>query len=225
MSILDPIEQELLALSAKIPLTIFSPLAALIEEVVAPIPSPIVMAVTGSVAEAQGMGWTGLIWLSFLGAIGKTIGAMILYVIADKAEDWIFGNFGKFLGITHKELEDIGKHFTGSWKDGLLVFLGRAIPIMPSAPVSVISGIVKIDLKSYIPATFLGSFVRNIQYIYLGYAGLRTYESLLHGLDTAESMMQILLLGMVLGVVAWAYYTRHKKKDVIAWIKEKLNRS
>jgi membrane protein DedA with SNARE-associated domain len=162
MNIIDQITSQLSALADKIPVEMFVFIGALIEEVVAPIPSPVVMTLAGTIAEAKEQPLIFLFYLSLIGAIGKSIGSYLLYVLADKLEDIFMGRYGKFFGVSHKEVEQFGKHFKGSFKDAIVVFFSRAIPIVPTAPVSIVCGAIKLPLKSYLISGFFGLLVRNI---------------------------------------------------------------
>ncbi len=209
---LKTIEEALKNSVTYLPLELSSFLGGFIEEVIAPIPSPFVMAAVGSAAYAQSKGLLSLLVLGLTGAIGKTLGAWIVYIIADKLEDVVVGKLGRFLGVSHKEIESIGKHFKGNWKDGLMLFVLRVLPIVPSSPISVVSGIIKIDLPTYLTATFAGNFFRNLIYIYLGYAGVSAYQSVLSGMDNMESVVQIVIFFSLLALVGWIYYKRFQKE-------------
>lgn len=221
MALMAQIEQQLIAMAEKVPVEIFCFFGAMIEEIVAPIPSPLVMTVTGSIAEAQGQTFAYLFWLALIGAIGKTFGSWIVYMVSDKAEDVVIGKWGKFLGVGHKEVESIGKHFSGGWKDDVILFVARALPIMPTAPVSIVCGVIKVNMRTYIVSTFFGTYIRNMIYLYLGFAGLSTYQNLLGGLDSLESIVQVLMAGVVLGAVVFAYY-RRSKGDFLEQFKRKM---
>lgn len=199
-------------LSEVIPVELFVLIGSLIEEIVAPIPSPFVMTLAGSLAKLQGQGWIYILWLSALGAVGKTAGAWVLYIVADKLEDLFAGKVGKLLGFSHKELEDIGKRLNGGWKDNVVLFVLRALPIMPSAPVSLACGVIKINMRTYISSTFFGTMVRNLLYLYLGYAGVSNYKNIIDGFEGVESIIQIVIfltIGIVIGLV---YLQRHRSK-------------
>ena len=205
--------EEVLKNSANyLPLEMSSFLGGFIEEVIAPIPSPFVMAAVGSAAFAQSKGLAALVWLAVIGSIGKTLGAWVIYFISDKLEDVIVGKFGKFLGVSHQEVEKLGKRFNGGWRDDVILFFLRALPIVPSSPVSVVCGILKINLRTYLVSTLFGNFFRNFVYIYLGYAEFSAYQSVLSGLDNMESIVQIVIFLSLLGFVGWIYYQRHKNK-------------
>lgn len=209
---LENLEHQLLVFSQIVPLEIFTFFGALVEEVIAPIPSPIIMTTAGSIAFSQGRALIYLLVLALIGSLGKTIGAWILYFIADKGEDVILTRFGKFIGINHTHVEQIGKKLGNGWRDYVVLTGLRALPVMPSAPISVVCGILKIDLKTYLISTFAGTTLRNLLFIYLGYSSLSTFENIVHGFEKTESLIQIVLLVGVAGIIAFAYYKRHKSK-------------
>ncbi len=209
--LLHTIEEALKNSANYLPLELSSFLGGMIEEIIAPIPSPFVMAAVGSAAYAQSKGIVYMLWLAVLGSLGKTIGSWVIYVVADKLEDVVIKKLGPFIGVSHEEVESIGKHLKGGWKDLLILFTLRALPIVPSSPVSAVCGIIKTDFKVYILATFLGNIPRNMIYIYLGFAGVSAYESVLRGMSSAESIMQVVIFGAVAAFVGWIYYKRHKR--------------
>lgn len=221
MSIFAGAETILLSYAQKVPLDLFIFGGAMVEEILAPIPSPVVMTLGGSIALAQQFPWVMLLWLALIGAVGKTLGSWIVYFVSDKAEDLVVGKFGKFLGVTHKEIENIGKYFYGDWRDDLIILLARALPIMPTAPVSIACGVIKVNLRSYLVGTFFGTYFRNVMYLWLGFAGLASLESIMGGLDTAESVVQMLMVALLLIVLAIVYY-RRSKTDFMSRIKKKI---
>lgn len=223
MHIFTTATEYLEALSLLVPVEFFTFIGALIEEIIAPIPSPIIMTLAGSIASSQDKTVVFLLWLALIGAIGKIIGSVVLYVVSDKAEDFILGKFGRFLGITHAEVESWGRHFSKGSTETFLLFLSRAIPIVPTAPISVIAGLLKLNFKKYILASFVGYLIRNIIYLYFGYVGHESYQNVLSGLDSLESLVQIVMVVVLGSVIAWMYYKR-SKVDALEVIKAKLNK-
>ncbi len=209
-SLIDPLIKLLHQLAGVVPLPVFTFVGALIEEIVAPIPSPIVMTLAGSMAASLGASWIYLGWLALIGAVGKTIGSYIVYVIADKGEDLIMIKFGKYIGLTHREVETISKHLNHGWRDEIVIFLLRAVPIMPTAPVSIVCGMIKVRLATYLSATFFGTLVRNIFYLYLGFTSVGALESLNEGIDSMEKFGYIILLGLIALLFGYIYYQKKK---------------
>lgn len=213
-SLINPLIELLHQLAGVVPLPVFTFVGALIEEIVAPIPSPIVMTLAGSMAASLGSPWTYLGWLALIGAIGKTIGSYVIYLVADKGEDLIMTKFGKYIGITHREVESISKHLNHGWRDEVVIFLLRAIPIMPTAPVSIVCGMIKVRLTTYLSATFFGTLVRNIFYLYLGYTSVGALESLNEGIDSMEKFGYIILLGLIALLFGYIYYQKKNNAGI-----------
>ena len=142
----------------------------------------------------------------------------MIYIISDKAEDFIVGKLGKILGVTHNEIERLGKQFDGTGRDYIFLFLLRFVPIVPTSPISIICGIIKIDLKKYLITSFSGYFLRNMIYLYLGYIG---YSSISQGFDSAESIIKLLLALLIGSVIVYLYFRRNKI-DAVSVIKNKL---
>lgn len=162
-------------LSQKLPLEVFCFLGSLIEEIVGPIPSPVILMSSGSIASQRGIHWYYLIILAMFASAGKTIASWLIFYITDKTEDFLLSKFGRLLGVSHKNVEKIGSYFNGSWKDDFLIFIFRAIPIFPTTTVSVACGFIKIDQKSFIRSTFFGFFIRSLFILYLGYQGIESF--------------------------------------------------
>lgn len=204
----------LTVISTSVPLPIFTFLGALIEEIIAPIPSPVVMTLAGSLAFSANQNWIYLILLAFTGSIGKTLGAYAIYFIAGKAEDVIVTKFGKFIGVSQKEVEKISKKLNSGTRDDIVLFFLRAIPIIPTAPVSVVCGLIKTNLKTYLYSTFLGTLVRNIIYLYLGFTTINALDSINSGIDKFEKIGYAIVLLLVALIFFFIY--KYKKKEELS---------
>ncbi|MEK7511090.1 MAG: VTT domain-containing protein [Patescibacteria group bacterium] len=202
----------LTSLAYVLPLELFVFFGSFIEEIVAPIPSVLITTLAGSLALAAGYGWWGLLWLAALASVGKSIGCAILYVIADKAEDFLLVRLGPKIGITHAEVERVGKYFTGGVRDYLILIFIRALPLSPSLPISVGAGIIKIPFGLYNIATFIGNLIRSLLFIAVGYTGFSAYQNLLNQATSIESLIQI-ALAVCLGLfVLYIYYLRRVRE-------------
>ena len=204
------LEQLLISYADKLPLEVFLFLGSILEEVIAPIPSPFIPVAAGSVSALQAKPLIFLFWLAAFGAVGKLIGAWVLYIFADYAEDIVLGKFGKILGVSHKEIESVGKHLTGGHRDLIVLTVLRALPIMSSTLVSVVSGVLKINKKTYTIATLVGTYIRDLLFLYFGFAGLQTFGSLVNGLEDTESKIQAVSGGVILVLLVWLFFKRRK---------------
>lgn len=209
-SLFAPLIDSLHTLSTTVPLPLFTALGAAIEEIIAPIPSPLVMTLSGSLAAAASHAGPYLLYLAIVGALAKTAASYLVYLISDLAEDIVMQRFGRLLGVSHQEVEKFGSQFRGGSRDWLVMLALRAIPIIPTAPVSVIAGLLKLKLPMYLWTTLIGYAVRNYFYLYLGATSVDALESLNQGLSSLENIGYVILFVLLL---ALTYYFYRKRRD------------
>lgn len=203
-----------------VPLSQFVLIGGIVEELLAPIPSPLVATLAGSIASTQGIGIPGLLWICALATLSKTVGASVFYFLGDKIEDLIIPRFGKYIGVTHEDLESFGERFQGTWKDVLVLLLLRSIPMMPSTPISAVCGVLKVTKKTFFIGTYIGFYIREMTFIVLGYTGLAALDSLMSGIDTAETVLKILVVGSAFLFLAWLWWKR-KTGNPAHWLQRK----
>lgn len=213
LSMFALLEEQLLTYVHTLSLEMFVFLASFIEEVVAPIPSPTVMVLAGSFAQIQSYTLLQLIPLAVLGAFGKTIGAIIVYIISDKAEDVVMTRFGKFFNVTHDDVERFGKKLGKGPRDYFLLTGLRALPIMPSVLLSVGSGLLKVPMRVFIVSTFLGTIVRDGVYLYAGYVGTEALAAFVNLSSHLESYVEVLIVLVLVLLIGFSLYKKRKKSS------------
>jgi membrane protein DedA with SNARE-associated domain len=207
-SLIAPFISYLHELSTITPLPWFIAVGAFIEEVIAPIPSPLVMTLGGSLAASSNQAFIYLFWLALIGSVAKTGASYIVYVISDKAEDLVLNKLGRFIGVSHKDVEKIGSQLSGGWRDDVVMLLLRAVPIIPTAPVSVVSGLLKINLRTFFWTTLIGYAIRNFFYLYLGFTSVGALDKVNEGLDSFETIGYLIVAGILLALVYYFYKQR-----------------
>ncbi len=206
------LEALILSYADILPLPAFAAIASFAEEIIAPIPSGPVMLVTGTIAGAQGYTLPLLFGLAIVAAFGKLAGSLVVYFIADKAEDVFAARFAKFVGVSHEDLEKFGARLGNGWKDYVLITLLRALPFVPSVVVSFGAGVLKVRLKLFVVATLVGSILRDFTFLYAGFVGLAYAERLMEQFSTAEAIGQVAIVSAVVIAVAVFVYLRFVKK-------------
>jgi membrane protein DedA with SNARE-associated domain len=186
-----------------VPLELFVFVASILEEIIAPIPSPTVMMLTGYFAQVQGASLYALIPLVVIGTIGKTIGATVVYMLADTAEDIVVGKFGKFFNIEKDDIEKFGKKLQGGFRDYVILSVLRAMPFVPSTVISVGSGVLKIPKTVYVVSTAIGTLFRDSFYIYAGYVGLELLRSIIETASIYETYIEICVAVLVVSFVLY----------------------
>jgi len=212
-SLITPIITYLEKLAQYVPLEVFTIIGTFLEEVIAPIPSPFVLTTAGSITKAQNNPISYILFIAVIASISKTFGGWLLYILTDKIEDVFTSKFGKFIGISSNDVEKIGGYFNGGKKDWLVLFILRSLPIFPSSPISITSGLIKIRMKTFLITTFTGTIVRNLCYLYLGYAGLAASEEVMAGLNKSETIGMVIIVIMVAGILLWGY---RKRKQIFS---------
>lgn len=193
------LEETVLGFATHVPLPVFAAVASFLEEVVAPIPSGPVMLLSGSLAALQDYTLVALLGLALIAAIGKLAGALVVYWIADTAEDIFSGRFASWFGISATQIQSFGTRLGNGPRDYVVFTLLRALPIIPSVVLSIGGGALKMPLPLFITGTLIGSVIRDAFFLYVGYVGL---ESVQHILDSMDSIEDVVLYGTIAAVIA-----------------------
>ena len=187
---------------SQIPIELIVFFGSIIEEIFPPLPSPLLLIITKIAAYNQKFSVLYILLLTSIAVFGKTIGSLFLYFLADKTEDIIVGRFGKWFNISHRDVESIGQRFTGSWKDTIILIFLRAIPIIPTTPLSLVCGTIKLNIRTFIVSAFIGSFIRIFILLYLGVAA---YRSLITNVD---NVIEVSFVFIIVCLIGWFYYKR-----------------
>ena len=187
---------------SQIPIELIVFFGSIVEEIFPPLPSPLLLIITKMATYNQKFSVLYMLLIIGMAAFGKTIGSFFIYFLADKTENFVIGRFGKWLNISHKSVENIGRHFTRSWKDIFILIFLRAIPIIPTTPLSFVCGIIKLNIRTFVISAFIGSFIRIFLLLYFG---VTAYRSLTTGVEDA---VKVLLIFIVVSIIGWFYYKR-----------------
>lgn len=210
---LDTITSAVITLSSRIPLELFALVSAFLEEIIAPIPSPLIGTLLGSLAltsEYSSLGF--LLWLGFLAAIGKTLACALIYVAVLHTSSAAVERFGKYFGVHHADLVALSSYFTGTIRDYVVLIALRAIPFIPSLPLSLAAGLIKTPFRFYIIATFIGSYIRTMIFIGVGYVGLTAYFEAIKNIASIESIVFLIVTVLALGLILGLYISQAKKR-------------
>lgn len=171
-----------------------------LENVFPPIPSELVLLLTGfNVSEAR-FGYVGAVVFATLGSV---VGAYFLYGIGrllneDRLEAFLAG-VGRFVGL---KKSDVHKGFQWFERHGSAVVLfGRLIPVVRSV-VSIPAGAEKMPLSRFTILTALGSFAWNAVWIAIGWGlGDQWKKAGTWGDYIQYGAVALILVGMVVLVV------------------------
>jgi len=175
-------------------------LGVVIETVIVPLPSPLIVMTAGYVLIPHGtvlsIAWAAL-WISLVAGIAQTIGSYLLYYIGYFGGKPIITKYEKLHGVSWDEIKRFQKKFSKKRKEEYTLFFLRALPIMPLSVISGVVGIMKMDFKKYTIATFLGVIPRNFILALSGFMFSGFYEVIANYIDHAETLMTLIIVGLI----------------------------
>ena len=189
------------ALAQNVDPALFVFIGSFIVGIVAPIPSPLIMATTAALAHSLQLSSLEILWILLVAAGSKTLSSLLVYWLAFESEHLLVGRFGKYVGLSTEMIEGVGRWVGKGYWDELVLLLLRSLPIVPSIVVSAACGVFKIDLRTYLWTTFVGTFIRNGIFFSILYFGWSQAEVVWNLLDDRGEL--IALAAIALAGAAW----------------------
>lgn len=192
---------------------------SMIEEAVAPIPSPAVMMGSGFILlqEYKTIDPAFLIELmkiALVGGIGALIGSYVIYALGYFGGKPLIEKTKRFTGLKWSNIEKFQAKLDKSRNDEVTIATLRSIPVMPAVVISASCGLLRINLLSYSISFYVGGVVRNIIFLFIGWKIGDAYSNLAHSFDSLQNLMTILIaLAMVAGL-GYLYWRRGKTENL-----------
>lgn len=186
---------------------------ALLEEFFYVVPSSLVQLSAGAILLGElSMSWDlvvkSILWIGIPAAVGVTIGSLPYYALGYFGGKPAVLRWGKWLGVSWQQVEDIQKKFTKTWLDELIFTGLRALPILPSVALSVGPGVLRMPMRTYIIGSFLGTFIRAT---IMGFVGSRLGAGAASISKTIENAQIVGLVFFVISIGVGVYYWRRNK--------------
>jgi membrane protein DedA with SNARE-associated domain len=194
-------------------------LGVIIESVIIPIPSPLIMMGAGFILISPELSFVEALFplftIALVGALASTLGAYIAYGIgffggrpAIQKYKWIFG-------VSWEEVELINSRYEKRHSE--VIFSLRAIPIIPLSVISFIFGICRIKWTKFTFWTFLGTLPRCFILASFGWFVGKTYDTLAQTIDFIETLTLVLIVVLI---VAYIIYKKKFSDRLIHTIEE-----
>lgn len=191
-------------------------LAEIIEEVIVPIPSAMILLGSGFIFLKGSLSLDLLKTLFFTvvipASLGLTIGSLIIYYLAYRLENFFIEKFGRFVGINQTDIDKLSLKFKGGFYDDLLIIFFRIIPLVPSVLLAVFCGIIKMPFKRYAIITFVGAFFRSL---FLAIIGWQVGEVYIRYAKVINSIEDKVLGFFVVAIVLFIVYRKFYRKVVV----------
>ncbi len=193
--------------------------AAVIEEVIAPIPSALVILISGFILVS------GTIDLHSLGllvtkvaipaAFGITVGSFLAYGLAYYLGKPFLMKFGKWFGLSWEDITKLQKRFENSSSDELSLFVVRAIPFVPSVVISAFCGLIRFPIRAYTIYSLLGLVIRTTILGFVGWQAGKFYFRYAKTIDAFENVILLAAVALVVLFFVWKYFRARKKEAAL----------
>ena len=179
----------------------------IIESVIVPIPSPLIIMGAGFVLISPEIKFLEALWpiltqIVIPGSIASTLGAYIGYGIGYLGGKPLVERLQGFLGFRWSDVEVMERRFHAG-KVSTSIFFLRALPLFPLSVISAAAGLLRLPIKQFSLWTFYGSIPRCLFLGYLGWGLGEAYQGMARGIDKAETMVSILLIVLICAVIVW----------------------
>jgi membrane protein DedA with SNARE-associated domain len=161
-----------------------------------PIPSEVTFVVAGALCTAAVTGHVQFaLWAVILiGTVGSLIGSVVAYEVARSAGRTIVERWGKWILMTHKDLDGAERWFEkyGS----ATVLIGRVLPVVRSF-ISVPAGIAEMNRARFAVLTVIGSAIWVSLLSALGYAAGSNWKHVSKDFHDAQSPILIVIVLLI----------------------------
>ena len=197
MVVLSQIIDNSQTLISGLPVEIYTLVGSFLEELSAPIPSPIVLTSAGSLINEHGFNILYVLVVALIAVTGKFIPTYIYYYAGYKGEEFLQNKFFKLLGLGALDVDKYGKLIEGNKKGEIMFVVLRIIPLFPTAPVSFLAGLVNMTKKKFVVLSVIGLYIRSVLLLVLGFIGFSQLDYVLDLLIHWESNLTKVLAFIV----------------------------
>ena len=191
-------------------------IGVIIESIIVPIPSPLIIMGAGAIIIQPGLTWGGALApllgkVVLPGAIASTLGAYFAYGIAYWGGKPLIDRYAGFLGFAWDDILDMQRRVVK--REALMLFTLRAMPVVPLSLISAAAGALRLPLASFSLWTFAGSLPRCLILGYLGYLTRDTFEGLAGRLNSIESVISAAIVTGAFALIFWLRFRLKRQKS------------
>jgi membrane protein DedA with SNARE-associated domain len=162
-----------------------------------PIPSEITFGYAGVLA---GEGRLNVVAIIVIGTIAELLGSLVSYGIGRVGERPLVARFGRYLLITHADIDRAERFLAG--RGAWAVPVGRALPVVRTF-ISIVAGFCEVPLTMFALLSLVGTAVWVTAISLAGYAVGTQWKSIEKGISLAGYAIAVVA---VAGIVAFVLY-------------------
>lgn len=182
--------------------------AAFLEVIFPPIPSEVIFPLVGFIAQNRGLGLETTIGMATVGALGSTVGAVLIFYVSARVGRTAIMRFGKRVRISEQDIEKAERWFEryGS----VAVFTARMIPGIREI-ISIPAGISRMNIAKFVGYTFAGSLLWCIILTLVGYYLGEAWRNFSDQLSSAFTIITLILIVAAAAAVAGFWYSKRRR--------------
>ncbi|MEX0919380.1 MAG: VTT domain-containing protein [Parcubacteria group bacterium] len=100
------------------------------------------------------------LYIAVPAGIGGAVGSMLIYSLAYFGGKPTIEKYKKYLRFSWDDVEKITQRFKGAWYDELIFLAIRSVPILPSLPINIVAGTMRMRPLAYFIYTAIGFTIR-----------------------------------------------------------------
>lgn len=185
-------------------------LASIAEEVIAPIPSALVMMTAGFLFITGPVNLANIIKLAFFvglpAGLGVALGSLWVYGVAYWGGKNFLDRCGKWIGLYWSDVEKMQTKFESGKTEELSIIGARIVPFVPSVAISAFCGFIRMKFWKYFLLTFIGMFLRGMVMGAIGWQVGNVYYKYAATISRFENifLISIVLAGIIcVAVLFW----------------------
>ncbi|HET9806734.1 MAG: DedA family protein [Deltaproteobacteria bacterium] len=182
--------------------------AALAETLFPIIPSELIFPLAGYVVQSQNLGIGEAIMFGFVGSLGSTIGAIIIYFLSLKVGRRVILKIGKYILINENKLHKSEIWFQKYGK--VAVLLGRLAPGIREL-ISVPAGLSRMNLIHFILFTFIGSFLWSLSLTMIGFYLGDAWDEFSQESSKAFHVISIIIIISIIAILVYKLIIKKRR--------------
>jgi len=186
--------------------------AMAIESALIPLPSEVTMPLAGwMLIAAQNLPVSHVLWAGLMGAIGNTLGSVIIYWVGALGGRPLLERYGKYVLISRHDMEMADRWFQRYGE--ATAFFSRLLPIVRTF-ISLPLGIARVNFVRFTILTFLGSFLWSTALAWAGYGFGQNWHAIREVMRPFDIPIGLVLVALVIWYVR--RHLKHSREDGLA---------
>ena len=193
-------------------------IAALIEQIIALIPSSLIPIMAGFfLLPVQGFFWNVLLQAMLIIAIpatlGMTLGSLVIYFLGYLGGRPAIEKSKKWLGLSWEQVEKTKKKLDNNrGSDEFALFILWFLPVVPTSVMAVLCGIIRYPIFKYIPIVICALFLRVTIISLIGWQTGELYYITIKQITVIENYLLIGFIFLILIGVRFLFYKKRRRK-------------